>query len=621
MRRADETQFKARAGLVLLLLVAALASALPYVSAQGSDTPPTSELCVQYHIDRSAVPGWVRYPSLTLLVPVGAHVQAVAAWSEAGPIPVTLDTEAGLARLTTTADHVLIKATGENLTTADLGPARKAVLKDDKAWAYSLTFDDGQYSVYQMAHPELSRYGFRAGVAVIGLWMAEQHVPAQSGYMDADELLDLVGSGWSLFNHSYNHSSAAADINLNEAHSTQQAIATYVGGYKPVVFTAPYVSPLWGPIIDANEALLGIHLLQAYSDGGPERAAVAIVDQPLSADQGVFHIGRDDIKNWIENGNNYFDRAHGAGLAATPQHSWVSLHGHKVTYDKDWCAVAASSAYLYNVYGPGGTNEVWVAPADEVYSYWVVRSSTNLSIEDQTLQPSEGAGLAPQIRRMQYGYQGYTGAADTFLEEAHPTTTHGGAHGLSVGSAPGSRTSALLHFELSDLPPGAVIQRALLSVYASWHSNVAGVDLQVAPLLTPWSASEATWRQSAIGVSWTAVGALSTGNDRGDLVASAHVQGAADSVRWYSFDVTSLVRAWYDGDQANRGVVIQNSGGVYKTTTLIGSRHPEQTRHPKLIVEYSFPEQAADPIEPTPSLSPTATATPFSAALPLLFAH
>ncbi|NTU86382.1 MAG: hypothetical protein HGA45_44805, partial [Chloroflexales bacterium] len=33
----------------------------------------------------------------------------------------------------------------------------------------------------------------------------------------------------------------------------------------------------------------------------------------------------------------------------------------------------------YSAYGPGGTNELWMAPSDEIYSYLLVRDNTDLA--------------------------------------------------------------------------------------------------------------------------------------------------------------------------------------------------------------------------------------------------
>jgi len=576
--------------LAIVLLVGSL-GAWPISAEQG-------QVAVAYRIDRSAIPKWVTQRDLTLVVPVSEQVETVEAWGDGHPLPVSL--QDGLARVTSGAEIVAFRATGGQIASGDLGSASIATLRDDKLWAYSLTFDDGQYSVYAYAYPELSRFGYDAGIAVIGRWVDLEHDPVASGYCDSDELLEMLAAGWGMFNHSYSHFSSEADITFADARAAQEAIVASLG-MSPSVFTSPHVSPLWGQVIDENQDALGLYLVQAYSDSGDR---LMTVDGPLVLGERAVHMGRDDIKHWVEGDYSYFEQAHGSALSHSGSHAWVSLHAHKVTYDEDWSAVAASTAHLYNTYGPGGSDEVWVAPADAVFQYWVTRS---LAVLQETDLPSLLEGSAPQtdsVMVLQYELGGNLQVSDAYVQEAYPAATHPGAHGLKVGVGPGMRSAALLRFELPDLPEGAVVERALLSVYGAAHSNPAGVDLQVAPLLTPWVAADVCWREASEGVAWQASGALGE-EDAGATAGSAHVQGGAEAERWYSLDVSQVVRDWQSGVADNFGLIVRISGGVYKTTTLVGSMHPDTERRPKLVIEYGFPIQGFDLQEPTPTVDPT----------------
>ena len=556
------------------------------------------QVMVAYRVDRSAVPEWVTQRELTLLLPVSEQVERVEAWGDGHPLAVTM--QDGLARVTSGAQVVAFRASGSQIGPTDLGSASIATLRDDKLWAYSLTFDDGQYSVYEYAYPELSRFGYEAGIAVIGRWVALEHDPAASGYCDSDELLEMLAAGWGMFNHSYSHFSSEADINFGDAQAAQEAISAALGLF-PTVFTSPHVSPLWGQVIDENKDALGLYLVQAYSATGNRLMSV---DAPLVLGERAVHMGRDDVKHWVEDDYNYFDQAHGSALSQAGSHVWVSLHAHKVTYDEDWSAVAASTAYLYNTYGPGGSDEVWVASADAVFDYWVTRSLSELRETDPASSMEGSASRPDGVQVLQYALGGNLQVSEAYIEEAHPAATHPGAHGLNVGVGPGMRSAALFRFELPELPEGAVVDRALLSVYGAAHSNPAGVDLQVAPLAGPWVADGVTWREASEGVAWHEAGALGE-EDAGAVVGSAHVQGEGEAERWYSLDVSQVVRDWQSGAEENHGLIVRSSGGVYKTSTLVGSMHPDTTRRPKLVIEYSFPVQGYDHLEPTPTVEPT----------------
>ena len=606
--------------LLLVLLLVIPRAAAGDLWGQGAPTaltmgegPPAETIYVQYDIDRSAVPAWVRHRELTLRIAVGPTVEHVWAWGDGQPLVIDLDGDNDLARVTTGATHVLVAAQGAGLTPSDLGPARKAVLKDDKLWAYSLTFDDGQYSVYQYAYPELRRYGYRAGIPVIGRWLDEIHVPAESGYCGPDELLEMMAAGWSVFNHSYLHSSAPADITFDEAWRCQQAIQTHLGGYKAIAFTTPQYTPLvaalWRPIIDDNMDILGLYMVQAKSDVGDRLPSV---DDSISLENGALHIGRDDVKHWLEGAYNYFDQAHGAALASAARHSWVSLHAHKVTYDEDWCGVADSSAYLYNTYGQGGTDEVWMAPADEVFEYLVVRSYATVVEEEPSPLPIDGQVQPPQVVQYQQGQDGYTEARDTYIDQGSPTESHPLAHGLELAVGPNAR-AVLLQFDTESLPAEAIIERATVSIYASWLSG-GGVDFQVAPLLVAWDDVTANWNRASAEDGWEQPGAAAVGLDRGRVAGQAHVEGGANNARWYSMDVTDLVRQWHSGHQTNHGMIIRSSGSVYRSSTIVSSEHPDRSRHPKLTVVCIYPMHEAASVE--------ATAVPSQPLmLPLLFAQ
>ena len=350
--------------------------------------------------------------------------------------------------------------------------------------------------------------------------------------------------------------------------------------------------------------------MQDRSDSGDRLPSV---DDPISLESGALHIGRDRVKHWLEGAYNYFDQAHGAAVASTPRHSWVSLHAHKVTYDEDWCGVAESSAYLYNTYGQGETDadEVWVAPADEVFEYLVVRSYATVSEEDPSPMPIDGQVQPPQLVQYQQGQDGYTQVRDTYIDQSNPAASYPLAHGLDL-LGPNAR-AVLLQFDVESLPAEAIIERATLSIYASWLSG-GGVDFQVAPLLVAWDDATANWNRASAEDDWAQPGAAAVGLDRGQVAGQAHVEGCPNSVRWYTVDVTDLVRQWHSGHQTNHGLIIRSSGSVSRSSTIVSSEHPDQSRHPKLTVACIYPVCEAASVEPT-----AVPSQPLM--LPLLFAH
>jgi hypothetical protein len=76
-----------------------------------------------------------------------------------------------------------------------------------------------------------------------------------------------------------------------------------------------------------------------------------------------------------------------AANASPTRHFWFNTltHGNH----EERLSTVLNTAYAS--YGPGGTNELWMAPEDEIYSFLVVRDAT--SIEGGTLQ--SGGVLVP----------------------------------------------------------------------------------------------------------------------------------------------------------------------------------------------------------------------------------
>lgn len=598
-------------GCALVLLVSGLQPAL------GVADSASATVFIRYHIDRSLIPSWVTHQELTLRIRVGT-AEAVWAWGDGQPLVVRHDARRGIATVTTSASELLLAARGEGLNPTHIGDYSLAALKEDKLWAYSLTFDDGKLSVYRYALPELRRYGYRAAVAVIGWWLDRQDA-LEHGYCSIDELRELLGAGWSLFNHGYSHDST--DIRLSNALRCQEALRTKLG-YEATVFTVPHTDPLrtdpaWIAVIDGNMSVLGLRVMQLSSgwNGSPFSTRV---DQPITLSGVTYKIGRLDYANDPQRTpKRYFDEAHGRATSSDPQYTWISLHGHDpdpLSSDpervKEWCGLAESMAYLYHTYGAGGTDEVWVAPADEVFQYMVVRSYARVT-RGEGLPHALGPTLEPdQLASYQQGLAGYQGWRDTFLREWTPTATADREGNLAIRGAAGLRESALLRADLSSLA-GATVLSATLSLYATNLSNEASVTLNVYPLLRSWVPAEATWLSAARGIPWAAPGARAFGVDRGSQAQDVvRVVGrCSQAQRWYAFDVTELVQTWLAHPEENYGLLLEGSDGVSVQVRFASSEYYDPSKRPVLRVLYRWPSPDSTP-SPSPTLTPEPTSMP-----------
>ncbi|MFH1084846.1 MAG: DNRLRE domain-containing protein [Chloroflexota bacterium] len=603
---------------VLLLTLTLLAPVTPTDAAGARAIGSSQVLTLRYQIDRGAVPAWVTTQDVTLIIQVGA-AERVWAWGDDQPVPVRHDPRQGRAILTTAASELTVALESAALQADAVGQWALATLRDDKQWAYSLTFDDGLISVYQEARSELRHYGYAAGVAVIGLWMNEDYDPVKNGYASPSQIRELIQEGWGVFNHSYTHSDAPSDISFMEVWRCQEAIRTQLDGYRAIVFTAPHTNRLWTAIIDNNTTALGLRMTQLMSDENVP-LGMAFVDDPLVVGpEAAYHLGRRDIGQWLRAEFNYFAQAHGYA----PRHAWVSLHAHHIGYDCtgvrcDWRPVSESLASLYHTYGPGGTDEVWVAPANQVFEYLVTRSYSQVSqvaVNGPAAEPQKEPWRASEWVTYRQGVNGFADWRDTYIHQWFPTTNYARSS-LLVRGGVGDYATSLLQVEFAPPDDRAQVLEARLGLYGLSHSNPAGMDMTAYALTRAWDPAKATWRLATATEPWEQVGTTHVGEDR--LMGSADVArsgGCEPCARWYTWDVTAAVQAWLRDPASNHGLLIEGPPNVAKGIQIASSEHPNVAWRPVLLVRYGWPEPEREP-KPDPTATPTATARPTATASP-----
>ena len=624
----------------VLIVVLGIVLQVPGIGAVVGDS--SQVVTLRYVIDRGAVPEWVIFRDLTLRIHVGDADRAWV-WVDGALTTARHDREAGQLIVTTLGDDsgaheqvVVVAVQGEGLSSETIGDWAVTTLRDDKRWAYSLTFDDGEYTVYTHAWPELRRFGYTAGVAVIGRWL-ERDDALDFGYCRAEEIRELLADGWSVFNHSQNHSNSPADISLAEAQLCQEAIFNHLDGYRATVFTVPFTNQGWMPIMDAHGHDLGLHLVQLYADDGQ---IIAGVDKAFPIGDRPHRLGRRDIKLWVDGAYNIFDQASKIANAPSPQHVWVSLHSHNVRYDQDWCAVAESTSYLYHRYGAGGSDEVWVAPADQVHQYLVTRTYATV---ERTTTPGNGSidpgpvAIAPLTVRYRADGQSAGVWADTHINDWEPTRNHERAHSMVVRGGHNMRSSALLRVALTPpegdgvgAAPASIVSRARLSVFVVYRTdlpNPTPMDIAAYPLLRPWNAHQVTWQQAAQGIAWGQPGARKPGEDYDDTGAPdhshlLHLRACGSTGRWYTLDVTDMAAHWVAHPEENHGLILIANDGVSTFVNIISSDHPDVARRPVLEVTYEWPLPQPTPTPTatptaTPTMTPTSTPTPTPTLTPV----
>ncbi|XXX77586.1 DNRLRE domain-containing protein [Sorangium sp. So ce134] len=153
---------------------------------------------------------------------------------------------------------------------------------------------------------------------------------------------------------------------------------------------------------------------------------------------------------------------------------------------------------------------------------------------------------------------------DTYIRQASPGYAPGSDVYTRSGFRDGSEARALYRFDLSFIPPDAVVLSAMFTttVYSSGVAPIYAHRVTAA-----WTEAGATW------------GGLST-------QFSPEVEGAFDGIPYgfASLDLTSLVQRWVDGSQANFGFLLAEDAPA--RTNYRSSEHPDPDSRPHLEICY-----------------------------------
>jgi dienelactone hydrolase len=208
------------------------------------------------------------------------------------------------------------------------------------------------------------------------------------------------------------------------------------------------------------------------------------------------------------------------------------------------------------------------------------------------VQITSGDMVAPFDVIYQQGMNEYSGCTDTFMKEWEATAIKGDESYFSVDSGD---QSALLRFDLSDLPQPILIHAAYLYLTTGWGSEE--LDINMYRVLRHWEEMEANWIHARDGVEWAGPGCTDIETDYLGVVSASKRITSPNTE--YRFNVRNLVEYWVNHPGENHGLLLQGAGsGSYQ---FASSENPSVNSRPKLEIIY---------IVATPSPTPTQTDTP-----------
>ena len=179
----------------------------------------------------------------------------------------------------------------------------------------------------------------------------------------------------------------------------------------------------------------------------------------------------------------------------------------------------------------------------------------------------------------------YAGTLDTYLAQSRPTTNFGTAPTVRVDGEElggGEDLSALLRWDLADIPPGSTVLAATLSVNVT---NLALDPYEIFEVKRNWSETSATWTLFAPGNSWQIPGAQGSLDIGSTVLATVNLPATGVKTIPLNAIAVALVQAWVNAPATNYGMIITDTNS--RDGLAFDSREASTpTTRPKLTITY-----------------------------------
>lgn len=172
---------------------------------------------------------------------------------------------------------------------------------------------------------------------------------------------------------------------------------------------------------------------------------------------------------------------------------------------------------------------------------------------------------------------------DNYIDENSKTTNDGDWNTLWLDSNSGKQYRALLRFDLTSVPTGAVVQDAVLWLYLRNGGRATPFAFNVYSVTSPWVEMESSWNFYSAGNMWATPG--------GDYDPLSFYRSTLENIiGWHTMDMSRLVDLWTRGLVANNGIIIVPDyfgGTAWKP--FVSSDDNNAAQWPKLIISYTMP--------------------------------
>jgi len=166
---------------------------------------------------------------------------------------------------------------------------------------------------------------------------------------------------------------------------------------------------------------------------------------------------------------------------------------------------------------------------------------------------------------------------DSFADSYSSDTNNGNREYICIGNFPGPLMArGYLQLDLSSLPADAVILSADLKLYQYFTFGTQDFIIGIHRITDNWDENTITWNNQP---------------DYHPMSESTSFITVAE-ITWLSWDITSLLQGWLDGNITNYGVVLKDSDEALGDTYIMcySSDYPDDpTLRPKVEITYLTP--------------------------------
>ncbi len=177
---------------------------------------------------------------------------------------------------------------------------------------------------------------------------------------------------------------------------------------------------------------------------------------------------------------------------------------------------------------------------------------------------------------------------DTYIVSSTPNQNFGAGVDMDIKGDDNRRV--LVQFDLSGIPSNAIIRTATLALYVTATGTPKPV-VNITRVTTAWDEGTgngditkdgATWKNASGAKEWTTSG----GDFDSKIWATTTITEAS---RYFTWDVTELVRSWANGTYANYGLLVRTDTFNSGITTFPSGDNANASIRPNLTVTYVTP--------------------------------